>query len=93
MITDFKSKQYMSFGKELGKVLEEVLIGNARLALEQSVVSDVARVFEGIILGFGESVSTNFESCINDAENDFKMLLEAVNDIKSLKPEQVKKGL
>lgn len=86
-----KKNEYFQVGKELGKILEEVLIGNVGFALSNS--NDMIRLFEGIIIGFGDDVSADFTQCLRDLEQDWKTLNDAMTKIKSKKPLQVKDGL
>jgi hypothetical protein len=86
-----KKKEYFQVGKELGKILEEVLIGNVRVAFSGN--PDMVRLFEGIIIGFGDEVSVDFSQCLHDADHDWKAMNDAMEKIKSMKPRQVKKGL
>lgn len=94
MIQAFNEKKYVAFGKELGIVLELVLVGKEEQAkLLKNSIQDVEHVFEGMLIGFGKNVSVNFTNCIHDGKTDMKEFIKGVKLIETNKPKKVLKGL
>ncbi len=91
LIHETQEKHYLKMGQEIGKILEEVLVGNVRLAFESD--NSLVQLFEGIVVGFGDEVSVDFAHCIQDAKKDWALFDEAMKHLDSKKPKQIKEGI
>lgn len=81
MIKHWKAKEFFEFGKSLGKALEMLIIGNKpTMMMLTSTTTDVFDVLKGVLVGFGDSYSPNFEVCLNDDKTLYEDMREAIKD-------------
>lgn len=53
----WKDKSFYLFGEEIGKILEELIVGKPlkmQVSSQNFKVDVVLQIFEGLLLGFGE---------------------------------------
>lgn len=86
MMNDWNNKQYKAFGNELGRVIEEIVVGNAAVLVtfnQEKSPNTVVQVMEGLLKGFGSAYSPSFEECLKDGSLDFKQYEKAIKMIQT----------
>lgn len=73
MMNDWNNKDYKAFGNELGRLVEEIVVGNAAVVVtfnQEKSPNTTVQVIEGVLKGFGSAYSPSFEECLKDGTLD-----------------------
>lgn len=69
---------------------DPLMLNNVNTAVD---IRPIIQVFEGVVLGFGETVSVSFADCVHDGQVDFKGFESALSKIATKNVKQVYEGV